>query len=206
MKKMFIGTYNGSEILTLLGLGFAALGIFSSISGNVLHGVFCLMFAAMCDGFDGIVARRIKRDKAAEFYGIELDSLVDVVSFGALPVVIGWSLGLTTLPDVFIFAFYICCGVIRLAHFNTLTLVGGKTSKPGHFTGLPITTAAIIVPLCYLLFEAFSVPVGAYRFVYFFTGLFYILNIKIKKPGLAFRMILCAAGLAVIILLLLRGA
>ena len=196
MKKKFIGIYNKSEIITLLGLMFAALGIFSSMSGNALYGVFCLMIAGMCDAFDGVVAKKISRDKSAEFYGVQLDSLVDIVSFGALPVIIGWSLGNNSAPDVFIYIFYLCCGVIRLAYFNTLS--AERQSKPRYFAGLPITSISAILPLFYFLFERFNFIYG-YRLVFLIAGLLYILNIKIKKPDLVFRIMLCAIGVLVII-------
>jgi len=197
MSKKFIGIYSKSDILTLLGLAFAMLGIFSSMSGNPRYGIFCLMFAAMCDGFDGVVARKLQRSKAAEFYGVELDSLVDIVSFGVLPVVIGWSLGNNGILNILIFVFYICCGVIRLAYFNTLS--AEKSSEPGYFAGMPITTIAILLPLVYFTSERFNFTNG-YRFVFLIAGLFFILNIKIKKPNLALRILLCAAGVLAIVL------
>ena len=198
MKNRLIGIYNGSEILTLLGLCFAVFGIFSTMNGNALYGVYCLMLAGMCDGLDGVVARRIKRDRDARFYGVELDSLVDVVSFGALPVVIGWSLSGGETVDILILMFFICCGVIRLAFFNTLTLSQGEAVKPEHFAGLPITTIAIILPLFYYFFEVVY-SIDGLRYVFLVTGCMYITNFKIKKPGIAARIVLCIAGVAVII-------
>ena len=197
MKNKIIGIYNKSEIITLLGLVFASLGIFSCMAGNALHGVFCLMWAGMCDGFDGVIAKRLTRDKKAEFYGVELDSFVDIVSFGVLPIAIGWSLGLKSPADIILFIFYICCGVIRLAYFNTLS--AHEPPGPVSFTGLPITTVSIILPLVYFIFQNTGF-INAYRIIFLFSGFLYILNFKVKKLRLLYRIILCAIGVLVIIL------
>ena len=86
---MVIGKWNKSVILTYAGLLVAVLGIFLAFTQEKINYAFCcLMVAGVCDLFDGMVARRCKRTEEEKMFGIELDSLVDVVSFIALPICI----------------------------------------------------------------------------------------------------------------------
>ena len=144
-----IGKWNKSVILTYIGLAFGILGIASTLLGvKTKYALMCLMVAGVCDMFDGTVARRCKRTKEEKEFGIELDSLVDTINFLALPLVIVISLNnkLYYLPFYVMYAIF---GVARLANFNIST---PKNNKPvSYYTGLPVTMAAMIFPLVYLL-------------------------------------------------------
>ena len=84
---MIIGKWNKSVILTYIGLGFAIFGMYLAVTGeNVLFSFMCLMLAGVCDMFDGKIARMCKRNQEEIEFGIELDSLVDVVCFVVLPI------------------------------------------------------------------------------------------------------------------------
>ena len=105
-----------------------------------------IIFAMFFDMIDGRVARLTRTQSA---FGIEIDSLADVVSFGVAPglLVYSWSLhGLGTLGVVAAFA-YVACGAIRLARFNVLaTDTSGRPKKPSKYIlGLPIPGAAGIL-------------------------------------------------------------
>ena len=116
---MVIGKWNKSVILTYAGLLTAVLGIFLAFTQEKINYAFCcLMVAGVCDLFDGMVARRCKRTEEEKMFGIELDSLVDVVSFIALPICIFINIGLTRIWDIVIFMIFALIGVARLAYFN----------------------------------------------------------------------------------------
>lgn len=181
---MFIGKWNKSVILTYIGLAFAILGIYLASSlGKPQLALMCLMAAGICDMFDGKIARACKRDKEEIAFGIELDSLVDIVCFAVLPIVIYLSLGFTKWYNILSFIFLGIAGVARLAYFNVVTATkDGKAVK--HYEGLPITMAAAVFPVFYLLSYVMSESV----FFVFFTILAYVeafLNMykfKLKKP------------------------
>ena len=181
---MFVGKWNKSVILTYIGLAFAILGIYLAIAINKPHlALMCLMCAGVCDMFDGKIARACKRDKEEIAFGIELDSLVDIVCFAILPIVIYISLGLTKWYNVISFIFLAIAGVARLAYFNVVTATkDGKAVK--HYEGLPITTAAITFPLFYILKFCLSQNVFfiVYTIIAYLQAFLNIFKFKLIKP------------------------
>ena len=102
-----IGVYDYTVLLTYLGFASGVFGIIEAFNGRIFPAIICLMFSGLCDMFDGKVARTKKKRTVEErHFGIQLDSLSDLVCFGVLPAVIGYSLGLNqcyTLPIVILF-------------------------------------------------------------------------------------------------------
>ena len=96
-----IGYYNYTVILTDLSLISSVFGIYMAMRGHVAGAVYCLMVSGFCDMFDGKVARTKKRCEAEQKFGIQLDSLSDLVCFGVLPTVIGYAIGMTNKLYVF---------------------------------------------------------------------------------------------------------
>lgn len=180
---MIIGKWNKSVILTYAGLLIAVLGIFLAFTQEKINYAFCcLMASGVCDLFDGMVARRCKRTEEEKMFGIELDSLVDVVSFIALPLCIFINIGLTNIWDIAIYMLFALAGVARLAYFNIDTADSEKAIK--YYLGLPVTYTALIFPLLYLLRlpleDKIFIPVFTAGIV--FVSIFQILKIKVAKP------------------------
>ena len=180
---MFVGKWNKSVILTYAGLLFAVLGIFLAFTQDKINYAFCcLMVSGVCDLFDGMVARRCKRTEEEKMFGIELDSLVDTMSFVALPICIFIAMGLTHIWDIIIYMLFAVIGVARLAYFNIDTADSEKAIK--YYIGLPVTYVALIFPLLYLL----RLPLEDKIFVPVFTAgiiivsVLEILKIKVIKP------------------------
>ena len=192
-----IGFYNYTVWLTYIGMLSSVVGIGFAGSGNITAAVICLMFSGLCDMFDGIVART-KKDRTDEErrYGIQLDSLSDVVCFGVLPVAIGYNIGADAWWQVAIMALFALAGLIRLAYYNVTeeTRQQQTTEKRKHYLGVPITTSALTVPLLFcfrgLLGAYFAL---AYTLLLLVNGAFFITPIQVKKPsktGLAVMLVL----------------
>ena len=113
-----IGFYNVSVILTYAGVVSAVFGMSAAFNGNFKIAMICLMISGFTDMYDGTVAKMIKRSDDAKKFGIEIDSLCDLICFGAFPVVIGYSMGMDTWYAKIIYMMYILGAVIRLAFFN----------------------------------------------------------------------------------------
>lgn len=89
---------------------------------------------------DGKVARWRKK---SSMMGQELDSLADLISFGVAPAAVAFSIGIRTTVDHVLLAFFVLCGLTRLARFNVTTAVipKDKTGKASYFEGTPIPTS-----------------------------------------------------------------
>ena len=150
---MFIGKYNRSVILTYIGVAAAFAGIAFAVEGMFAPAMIALAVAGICDLFDGVIARRCKRDKSEMEFGVQIDTLADVVGFLALPAVLGMRLadGVGIVKYLLLFG-YVLCGIIRLAWFNTSAAAGGVRT---HYDGLPVTYAALIFPVTHVVLGFF---------------------------------------------------
>jgi CDP-diacylglycerol--serine O-phosphatidyltransferase len=105
-----------------------------------------IVFAMLFDMLDGRVARLTKTQSA---FGLQIDSLADVLSFGAAPAVLvyEWTLKRLGTAGLIVSFVFVACGAIRLARFNVLSMgEGGKPTKPSKYiVGLPIPGAAGIL-------------------------------------------------------------
>ncbi len=184
-----IGFYNYSVIVTYLGVISSMIGISLACNGIFDGAILCLALAGACDTFDGKIARATKnRTHEMEIFGVQIDSLCDMVCFGVTPAVICYQMGLKSVAGICCEIFFVLCGVIRLAYFNMLEEL--KHSKPAsadekkYYHGLPITSITIIFPVVYmfrtLLDGHFTILLAV---MLLFVGFFYILDFRLKKPG-----------------------
>lgn len=130
-------------------------GVFSIISatkGEFNQAAWLIMLALIFDGLDGRVARLTN---TCSKFGVEFDSLADMVAFGVAPALlmylfIGNEFGRF---GVVVSALFVIFGAIRLARFNVMT----AQSEPSVFIGVPIPTAAVFISLLVLLFEKYGI-------------------------------------------------
>ena len=200
-ERFIIGMWNASVVLSYAGLCAAVIGMVLSLDARHIRSAFiCLMAAGVCDLFDGTVARRIKRNDAEKQFGIELDSLVDVVDFIALPIAIFVGLEMTGILDVLLFMAYAICGIARLGYFNVMTADANAPVR--YYTGLPLTYAALIFPLAYLfgLWLGGDAPRVILRCVIPAVSLLYVARVPVMKPkGIAYILLaLLAIALTVV--------
>lgn len=89
-----IGYYNYTVILTYLSLISALFGTHLAFRGEPVGALICLLLCGAFDSFDGMVARTKKgRTEEEKKFGIQIDSLVDMFSFGIFPAIIGYTMG-----------------------------------------------------------------------------------------------------------------
>ena len=205
---MFIGVYNLSVLLTYLSLVSSVIGMGLAFKGLIPGAIMCLIISGVCDMFDGTVARACKRTEFEKKFGIQIDSLVDTVSFGVFPIILGFCMGFQSKLHILIYVLYGLGAVIRLAYFNVQaeekTIVSKlKKEKISYYTGLPVTSAAIIIPFTYnieLMGKA-AIFNRAFPLVMFITAVLFVLNFKLKKPAglwLVICSILAAIEIAII--------
>lgn len=198
-----IGVYRKCDFVTMTGTIFALSGILCAVNGKTLISVFCLIFAAICDAFDGVVARKHQSKKEQVVYGTELDSLSDVISFGVLPMLIVQNLTVRNIYTYIIGIIFVLFGVIRLAYFNMLSIT--KQSNGKEFIGLPITASAIILPSVYFICLILKIK-NPYIFpsLLLITGILYVCPFKLRKLTNSEKLMLSVIGIIAVIVCLLK--
>ena len=203
-----VGFYNYTVWLTYAGAAAAVCGIFFSAGGHPFWGVICLLFAGATDMFDGKIASTMKRNEAEKNFGIQIDSLCDLISFGVLPVAIGYGLGLSGGFFFVSAVLYIICAIIRLAYFNVDEIMRQKNENGSrkNYYGLPVTAAAMLFPLIYGLKDLLGAALlPVYQVALFAVAAAFILKFKIRKPRGAALWVIFALGLAVVALVITAG-
>ena len=181
-KKFIIGQYRLCDLVTMCGTLSAIIGIILCFNGHTNLPFLMLFICCLCDTFDGIVARMRKNTEFESSYGVELDSLSDMIAFGVFPAV----LALTTVKYkimMYIIPLYVLAGLIRLTYFNALNI--NKKAEKGYFRGVPITTISLIYPLFYFIkisnLEVYSIST---IILFILLGCLFITNIRVKKPNI----------------------
>ncbi len=194
-----IGYYNYTVILTYLSLLSALFGTHLAFHEKFSYAFICLLACGLFDSFDGIVARS-KKDRTDEEkkFGIQIDSLVDVISFGVYPAILGYCIGLKDVVWFIIFALYAIFAVSRLGYFNVVEeMRQQKTNEKRKFyQGLPVTMSCLIFPFIYLLRHWLSLTVvqNTYGIVMLFVAMAFIIDFKVPKPGLKGILIMGVIG------------
>lgn len=148
MKPLSRARFLIPNLFTLGNILCGYLSIINAIQGNIPLACNLVLFGAFLDLLDGLSARKLNSQSK---FGLEFDSLADLVTFGLAPVFVALHFlsgnGLSNLGSFFGFV-YLSGVSVRLARFNS-TDVGVL-----HFRGLPSPAAAIsVTSICYLLFE-----------------------------------------------------
>jgi CDP-diacylglycerol---serine O-phosphatidyltransferase len=158
MAKVKKGIFILPSLLTLTSIFFSFYSLVESIEGHFALAAALILVAAFFDGIDGKVARLTNTTTR---FGLELDSLADVISFGVAPAILvfKWALlpyGQIGWVSAFLFA---ACGALRLARFN----VQSGTIDPKRFNGLPIPAAAAMMSTTVLFFHKMELNPGDFK-------------------------------------------
>jgi CDP-diacylglycerol---serine O-phosphatidyltransferase len=139
-KERHRGIYILPNLVTTASLFCGFFAVISSIGGNFYQAALSVLIAAVLDGLDGRIARLTRTTSA---FGIQYDSLSDLIAFGLAPAVLVFLWALKPFNRFgWIAAFlFLVCGALRLARFN----VQVGTVNQNYFVGLPIPAAASIV-------------------------------------------------------------
>lgn len=180
---MFIGYHNRSVILTYLGVCFSILGMNFAFSGQILYSFLCLLAAGICDIFDGPIARKCKRNKKEKMFGVEIDSLSDIINFVIFPIVIFRCMGYNTWYHNLIYMMFALGGVIRLGYFNVEASSFHLSGPVKYYRGLPVTTTSFIFPICYILSFILEKDIfeGLMTGILLLVSFLFTFNFKVKK-------------------------
>jgi len=185
-----LGVYDPACLVSLSGLAAAVAAMILAVRGTFELAMVGLIIAGIADLFDGVVARRLKRGRFEKEFGVQLDTTVDVFAFVATPVVIVLNSVAVSWAGALGAAWFVTAGVVRLAHFNTLTV--RETEPVTHHQGLPVTYTALIFPLLFLVRgtmteEHFQLLLVAALVA---VGFLFVINVPVPKPRGMFYVIL----------------
>ncbi len=197
MKKKPLGYYDYTVILTYCGAMFSVCGLMRVICQDFWWAILCLMMAGACDMFDGAVAATKDRTPSEKRFGVQIDSLSDLVGFGVLPAAFVFRICDQKVTVGMICAAFVLCALIRLAYFNVMEEERQQKTdqKRESYLGVPVTTIAVLLPAVYLLYDC-----RICRRTFWFPlllaamGLGYLLPVEVKKPGVLGKIGIVAIG------------
>ncbi|WP_445490285.1 CDP-diacylglycerol--serine O-phosphatidyltransferase [Niallia sp. 03133] len=160
-----------ANCLTLTNIFLGGFSIIFSLKGHIQLSLLLIFIAALADRLDGMAARKFNIESEL---GKQLDSMSDIISFGAAPALLIYQGILFELgaPGSFFTVLYICCGAFRLARFNI-------SENNGYFTGLPITAAGCIITFFSLGIN--FIPPHIYLFLMLIMSVLMIGNFRWRK-------------------------
>jgi len=143
------GIYILPSLFTCGNMSFGVLSVVASINGDFIRAAWFLVAALGCDILDGRIARMTN---TTSMFGMQLDSLSDLVSFGIAPALMMYMLVLKNMgtPGIAIAILFVLCSALRLARFNVLAQ-NGEIHK--HFVGLPTPASAGVIISFVLSYE-----------------------------------------------------
>jgi CDP-diacylglycerol---serine O-phosphatidyltransferase len=146
-EKLRKGVYLIPSLLTAGNLICGFFSIISTFNGNYLHATYFIILANILDGLDGYAARLTR---STSQFGVEFDSLADVVSFGVAPAILVyfWALVPWQIWGWLASCTFFVCGALRLSRFNVQSTGPAK----GYFVGLPIPAAAEMIAAIVLMY------------------------------------------------------
>lgn len=202
MEKKILGYYDYTVLLTYIGMISGVSGITLVMHENYSAAIFCLMLAGICDMFDGAVAATKKRrsDREKKF-GIQIDSLSDLICFGVLPGLFLYQFSGKGYLSIIVTVEYILCALIRLAYFNVCEEERQK-SEGGirkYYQGLPVTSVALLLPAIYLFTSVKYIYISLIAVM----GILFLSPLKIKKPKTLGKVILGVIGIVELFVLIL---
>ena len=203
-----IGFYSYTVILTFLGFVCGSVGLYFAAHGSTNAAIIMLMLAGFCDMFDGKVAKTKKNRTPEECrFGIQIDSLSDMVCFGLLPPMIAFSAGMQKPLHSAVFSCFSLAGLIRLAYFNVTEEDRQKvtTERRKVYEGLPVTSVALLIPVLF----AFRRDLGdmfptVATVVYAVIACAFITRFTLKKPGMRAMLLFIVIGVLELLLLIYK--
>ena len=196
-KKRVLGYYNYTVVLTYIGMLCGFTGIICAMEKNFSSALVCLLVAGVCDMFDGAIASTRERDDSERRFGIQIDSLSDLVCFGVLPAAFVCSIGERSYVCFWIAGAYLLCTLIRLAYFNVLEeeRQASDAGRRKSYMGMPVTTMAMLLPAVNELCRYRRVnSLMPYCVLLFLAGGAYLAPVTIKKPAIVGKIIMIVIG------------
>lgn len=201
-----IGYFDYTVILTYLSAACAVCGICRAAAGDPKTALILLLVCGLLDMLDGPVARH-QKDRTNERirYGIQIDSLSDLTAFGVFPAALCFCLCGGSVLSMLAGAVFAVAALVRLAWFNVTEedRVASTTERRKTFTGLPVTSVALLFPL----FSAFRSRMGQAAYsvcapvLLLVISVLFLVRFTLPKPGKKEMVLMGLAGVCTLLLL-----
>ena len=147
-RRRFRGVYLLPNLITTASLFAGFFAIVAAMDGRFLASSWAIFIALILDGLDGRIARMTQSTSS---FGVQYDSLADLVAFGVAPALLVYLWALKPFHQFgWVAAFlFVVCGALRLARFN----VQSGSMDPRYFNGLPIPAAALVIATCIVFYD-----------------------------------------------------
>lgn len=199
----FLVYLDKAMLVTYLSILNAAAGILMLLSPNYKHVqlpwiMIFLVIAGIADMFDGTIARKMELSEHRKAFGIQIDSLADTISFVVFPALLMLRVSSNNGASFVIACIYLFAGINRLAWFNTKT-----EENIGFYQGLPVTFAALIFPVIYIICYLFRLPHIdiILQVVTAITAVLFVTNFKLNKPGKKMKIVFATIAIAAVLIL-----
>ena len=151
-NRRFQLIYIFPNLFTAASIFAAVVSIVAAIHGHFEKAAWLIFLSLLFDGLDGRVARLTHTTSR---FGVEFDSLADIVAFGAAPAILLYLFAGEAFGrfGILVMALFVIFGAVRLARFNVMS----PNTDPTVFIGVPIPTAAVFVAVWVLMFERYGV-------------------------------------------------
>lgn len=205
--KFMLGVYDYTVILTYVGMLTGLTGIALAMGGRIPWALLCLLLAGLCDMFDGKIAST-KKDRTAQEkrFGVQIDSLSDLICFGVLPGVVVYAAARGAIYAAAAAGLYVLAALIRLAWFNVdeeqrQDTAGGQREL---YLGLPVTTVALFLPTVLGLARLLhgSLPILGTALLVVLAAAF-LTPFKLVKPRLPGKLLMILFGCCEVAIVLL---
>lgn len=192
-----LGFYNYTVVLTYIGMLTSFVGISFIFKENIKMAIICLMVSGLCDMFDGKIASTKIRTVQEKRFGIQIDSLSDLICFGMLPALLVYYMSEKTVWNMIVSGAYVLCALIRLAYFNVDEEERQNSTEEGRtqYQGLPVTTVALVMPMLFYLCDQIRISGEiCYTAALALIGIGFITPFKLKKPGILGKIVFIVFG------------
>lgn len=191
---MFIGIYSLSVLFSYVAVILSFLACYFVTIENIKLALIMFLLVGMIDVLDGKFANLFKRTDFEKKYGVQIDTVIDVFNYSAVPVVLLYLMGFNQLIDVLFYGVYVFCVTSRLAYFNTMV-----DDNKNIFYGVPSTMIVVFLPIMIIVYTLTN-SIWLLRGLLLAISLSFIINVKIKKSrSLKFYIIMGSIGLILIL-------
>ncbi|MBR7927483.1 hypothetical protein KBI51_04765 [Aerococcaceae bacterium zg-ZUI334] len=203
---MLLGDLHPSNLLLVLFLFFGTIAVGFATIGETHYAIISLVLAAIIHFFNDSYANANQREDAQVAFGLELEALSKMVTYGLAPVSLLIRITDGSVAALVISAFYLLAVAVRIAHFNRPIELQGELEL-GTIYGLPLVSIAMALPILSLISWAIPLNIASILWLLVYAVLLvgFVIKYPLPKISAKYKFALLGLGLVAVILLIIQG-